>query len=94
MKKFIIVKKNGKLKKIKGYETHENIAFDNGYNYFSDVIETGIIDNGNIFFVECRDKKHLAKRQYQKELFDPCLIRARATETFYRYNVYTIKEGD
>jgi hypothetical protein len=94
MKKFVIVRREGKLKHLKGYDSHENIANDRGYSYYNDVIETGIIDNGNIFFVECRDKKHIVKRQYQKELFDSSLIRARATESYYKYNIYSIKEGD
>ena len=92
MKKFIILKINGHYKHIKGYNSHEAIVFDNGYNYFSDVIETGIIDNGNIFFIECRDKKHLARREYNKGLFDPSILRARATETLYNYGY--IRQGD
>jgi len=92
MKKFIIVKQFGKLKKIKGYNSHEAIAYDNGFNYFSDVIETGILDNGNVFILECRDKKHFAKREYNKGLFDPSILRARATETLYNYGY--IKQGD
>jgi hypothetical protein len=94
MKKFIIIKKAGHYKHIKGYNSHEAITYDNGFNYYNDVIETGIIDNGNIFFIECRDKKHLAKREYTRGLFDPGIIRARAAETYYIYNLGQYKTGD
>jgi len=97
--KFIIAKKNGKLIRLKGYWYHDTLCRDNGIDYFNQVIETGIIQEGKIIIVECREPKHLA-RVKDKLILSQCnrqYWKARERATIYDYTKrepYILKEGD
>jgi len=96
MKKFIIYKKNNKIKHLKGYQFHEFMARDNGIDYFGQVIETGILQDKRAVIVECRDKKHLAR--IKDKLFgNTCIerdLKARECESRYLYQIKGLKNGD
>ena len=96
MKKYIIYKKYGKLKHLKGYQFHEYMARDNNIDYFSQVIETGILQDKRAIIIECRDIKHLAR--VKGKLFDNTYIerdlKARECESRYLYQSKGLKEGD
>jgi len=96
-KKFIIVKQYNRIKHFifPSCHFHDNFARDNGFNY-SDVLETGLLRNGRVVIVECRDRRH-APRVEHKSLFSDIELRAREAESLYSFRrklERALPEGD
>lgn len=95
--KYIITKKNGQVKHFKftSYYHHETFARDNGFDYFSQVIETGLLIEGNCVIVTCLDKRHLERREAkQLNRLASNYLKAREVESLYSYRYAGLKEGD
>jgi hypothetical protein len=88
MIKYIIVKKEGKLKHYKSdIYSHNDIASDNGIIYFNDIIEKGLIIDNKPLILECSIVSHNKKHYYDKLSFDPSILRARQLESSYIYGI-------
>jgi len=100
MIKFIIAYKKGKLyhrKSDNPFIFHLGLARDNNFDYYSEIIESGIIEDNNIVIVECKRKAHLLRHK-QKEINNYLnLTKAREAQTVSAYNknlTYILREGD
>jgi hypothetical protein len=99
--KYIITYKHGQIKRFKfpiSY-SHYYFARDNGYDYYNDVIETGLLIDGHISVLECRNKEHLSKARLKSvDLNEYHNLRlAREAESRYIYNrltPYILRDGD
>ncbi len=104
--KFIILRdNNGRLRHFfSDWKHHTTIARDNGFDY-SQVIEAGILLDGQVFILECLDSKHLHKTNkfiggtdYQdirlNTLARDMFLKGREAESRYSYNVIGLGEGD
>jgi hypothetical protein len=91
-RKFIIVKRSGKIKHfIFPYSMHHyTFAYDNGYKT-ADVIETGLIAEYGVKILDCSDSRHSEKRFYKRQLSFASL-QAREAQTRYTYGIQ--REGD
>jgi len=90
--KYIIYKRYNRIGKFKipcGYN-HYEFSRDNGLSY-NDIIEIGLIVDGQVIILECKDLKHRQKR-IDKTSIDKNTYRAREIESLYLYG-YT-KQGD
>jgi len=70
---------------------HEFFARDNGFDYQSQVIESGILIEGKAFIITCKNKNHLQRREYLQSLPIQAL-KARQAESLYNYGY--VKAGD
>jgi len=96
--KYIIVKKYGKVKHFTfpGCLHHQTFARDNGYDYFSEILETGMIIDKKIIIVECKDKKHMSKRM-DKTFLSEGYMKGRELESMLMYRIpeeYVLRNGD
>jgi hypothetical protein len=92
--KYIIARKYGRLYHRKStWLSHDTIARDNGFDSYNQVIETGLLIEGRVVIIECRDIKHRQKR-IDRTSIDKAYLRARATESIYAYKLSGLKEGD
>ena len=93
--KYIIYKRYNRIGRFKFPSSYSHYYFtrDNGIDYYNDVIETGLIVEGKIIIVECKDIKHLHKRQ-ELTLFSERSIKARIIESRYLYKLTELREGD
>jgi hypothetical protein len=92
--KYIIAKKYGKLCHRKStWLSHDTIARDNGFDSYSQVIETGLLICGRVIILECKDINHRQKR-INKTSIDKQLLRAREVESLYSYRYAGLREGD
>lgn len=100
MIKFIIAKKQGKLKRFKSsWLYHSTIARDNNIDYWGEVIESGIIQDSKIILVTCKDKKHIIKAENKSiaNKLNREYAKAREVNTLYDYNRRLnpiLREGD
>jgi hypothetical protein len=93
MVKYIIAKKEGKLKHYKSnIYSHNDIASENGIIYFNDIIERGLIIDNKPLILECSIESHNKKHYYDKLAFDTSILRARQSESLYAYSFN--REGD
>jgi len=96
--KYIIVRKYGKLKHYKFPASwhHFWYARDNGYDFYRDVVETGLIVDKKIKILECKVKEHIQKKEFLTVLSEQTM-KAREVESRYMYKskgVYELKDGD
>jgi hypothetical protein len=98
MTKFIIAIKQGKLKHFKSeWENHDDIARHNNIDTWDEVIETGIIQEGQILLLDCKQQKHWHKRQSRDDLLWESswrMSKAREAESLYSYRYAGLREGD
>ena len=96
-RKYIITKKYGKMRHYKFPASwhHLNFARDNGYDFFSEVLETGIIIDGKATIIECKDKKHMARRM-AKTFLSEGYMKGRELESMlmYKSKVHELPNGD
>jgi hypothetical protein len=96
-RKYIITRKHGKVQHFKfpGSWHHANFARDNGFDFFSEVLETGMIIDKKITILECKDKKHMAKRVC-KTFLSEGYMKGRELESMlmYRRQEYVLPNGD
>jgi hypothetical protein len=87
-KKYIITYKGGKIKHFifPASQFHEFFARDNGFNYFSQVIESGLLIEGRAFILTCKNKGHAARREYRQSL-PAASIKAREVQSLYAYKI-------
>jgi len=92
-KKYIITYKNNRLRHFIFPKSlyHEFFARDNGYDYQTQVIESGILIEGKAFIITCKNKNHLQRREYLQSLPLQAL-KARQSESLYKYGYN--KTGD
>jgi len=92
--KFIIAKRYGHLIHLKGYNRHFDIARDNHLNYYTQVIETGIIQDKRLLIIECRIPLHLAKSKNKsiEDNINRNFLKGREAQALYDYGY--IKNGD
>jgi hypothetical protein len=100
MIKFIIAYKNGRLHHKKSdnpFIFHLGLARQYNFDFYSDVIESGIIEDKHIVLVECKHKAHLLRHK-QREIDSYIeLTKAREAQTRSAYNknlTYILREGD
>jgi hypothetical protein len=90
--KYIIARKFGRLYHRKStWLSHDTIARDNGFDSYSQVIETGLLICGRVIILECRDVRHRQKR-IDRTSIDKAYLKAREVESLYSYGY--IKQGD
>jgi hypothetical protein len=95
--KYIITRKGGQTRHFKfpSCYHHETFSRDNGYDYFSQVIESGLIIEGNCVIVTCKDKIHLERRERkQLNTLGNNYLKAREIESLYSYRYVGLREGD
>ena len=87
-KKYIITYKNNRLRHFIFPKSlyHEFYARDNGYDYQTQVIESGLLIEGKPFIITCKNQIHIQRREYLQSLPIQSL-KARQTESFYKYNL-------
>lgn len=96
--KYIITKKYGKIRhyKFPGSWHHFFFARDNGYDYYNEVLETGMIIDKKIVIVECKDKKHMEKRM-DRTFLSEGYMKGRELESMLLYknkSEYVLRDGD
>ena len=92
--KFIIARKYGRLYHRKStWLSHDTIARDNGFDSYSQVLETGLLIDGRVIILECKSQEHRQKR-IDKTSIDKQLLRAREVESLYSYRYAELREGD
>jgi len=92
--KYIIARKDGRLYHRKSnWLSHDTIARDNGFDSYSQVLETGLLLEGRVIILECKDVRHRQKR-IDKTSIDKQLLRARECESLYQYRYTGLREGD
>jgi len=94
-KKYIITYKYGKIKHFKfpGSWHHFNFARDNGFDYYANVLETGIILDKRCSILECKNKNHFNKR-LEKTHISSGYLKGRELETMLSYKVEGLRNGD
>jgi len=96
-KKFIIYRRNGKLRAFRfpSCNSHYNFARDNGLSE-SDVIETGLFVESHISVLECKNSLHLQKARGKSFNLNEYhnLRQAREAESRYSYRLTGLPEGD
>lgn len=87
-KKYIITYKNNVLRHFIFPKSlfHEFFARDNGYDYQTQVIESGLLIDGKAFIITCKNQNHIQRREYLQSLPIQTL-KARQAETFYKYGL-------
>ena len=87
-KKYIITFKGGKIRHfIFPYSWHhEFFARDNGFDYFSQVIESGLLIEGRAFIITCKDKGHAERRAWRQDLPEAS-YKARQAASLYAYGI-------
>lgn len=92
-KKYIITYKSGRVKHFTFPSSymHEFFARDNGYDYCTQVIESGVLIEGKPFIITCKNKAHAQRRDYMQRLSAQTL-KAREVQTRYTYGIQ--REGD
>lgn len=92
-KKYIITYKNNQLRHFTFPHSlmHEFFARDNGFDYFTQVIESGLLIEGKAFIITCKDRVHAQRREYRQSLPLQSL-KAREVSTRYAYGIQ--REGD
>jgi hypothetical protein len=95
--KYIITKKNGKVAHFKFPSSWHHLTFarDNGFDFFSEVLETGLLIDGKAVIIECRDKKHMTRRM-AKTFLSEGYMKGRELESMlmYKSEEYVLREGD
>lgn len=92
--KFIIARKYGRFyHKKSSWLSHDTIARDNGFDSFNQVIETGLLIDGRVIILECKNVEH-RQRRIDKTSIDKQLLRAREIESLYSYKYAGLREGD
>jgi hypothetical protein len=100
--KFIITKDGKHFKS--DWLHHQTIARDNGYSE-KDVIEAGMILDGQMFIIECNNQKHIGKHSdryignalvnYSNErLISWMRGRELESQLYYSKNTIGLREGD
>ena len=86
--KYIIVKQFGKLRHIKFPSCYHHFYFarDNGFDYFRDVMETGLIVDKKITILECNNREHMKKRM-EKTFLSEGYMKGRELETMLVYKL-------
>jgi len=87
-KKYIIAKVDGHYKHLRFPTSmyHDTFARDNGFDVFSQVVETGMLVDGKIHILTCKDERHRERRDYTTRLPDN-VYKARAAQTMYMYKI-------
>jgi len=92
-KKYIIAKVQGHMRHFR-FPTcmyHDTFARDNGIDVFSQVVETGMLVDGKVHILTCKDRKHQERRAYMERLPEQT-YKARVVQTMYMYGIK--REGD
>lgn len=97
-KKYIITYKHGKIKHFKFSASwhHQTFARDNGFDIFSEVLETGTIVDKQIKILECKNKAHM-ERRINKTWLSEGYMKARELESMLMYSrkgEYILRDGD
>jgi hypothetical protein len=70
---------------------HDTFSRDNGFDVFSQVVETGMLIDGKIHILTCKDRQHQERRNWETRLPDN-IYKARVVQSRYLYKIKL--EGD